>query len=163
MYPTGAGIPKFYGLPKVHKAGVPLRPIVSSRGPVTYNTSKGLARIFKPLAGRSTFSVQNTMDFVEQVKNIRVQPQECIVSYDVKALFTSVPIKPAIKITKQLLEDDKELQHRTSMTVHNIICLLEFCLNNTSFFFQGRFHEQTGGSNGFTTEPYNSQFIHGGL
>ena len=38
MYPTGAGISKFYGLPKVHKAGVPLRPIVSSRGSVTYNT-----------------------------------------------------------------------------------------------------------------------------
>ena len=65
MYPTGAGIPKFYGLPKVHKAGVPLRPIVSSRGSVTYNTSKELARILKPFTGRSTFSVQNTMDFVE--------------------------------------------------------------------------------------------------
>ena len=109
MYPTGVGIPKFYGLPKVHKAGLPLRPIVSSRGSVTYNTSKELARILKPLAGRSTFSVHNTMDFVEQVKNIRLQPQECIVSYDVKALFTSVPIKPAIKIIKQLLEDDQEL------------------------------------------------------
>ena len=70
MYPTGAGTPKFYGLPKVHKAGVQLRPIVSSKGSVTYNTSKELAKIFKPLAGRSTFSVQNTMDFVEPVKNI---------------------------------------------------------------------------------------------
>ena len=146
MYPTGAGISKFYGLPKVHKAGVPLRPIVSSRGSVTYNTSKELARILKHLAGRSTFSVQNTMDFVEQVKNIRLQPQECIISYDVRALFTSVPIKPAIKIIKQLLEDDKELQHRTSMTAQHIICLLEFCLNNTSFIFQGRYHEQTEGA-----------------
>ena len=146
MYPTGAGISEFYGLPKVHKAGVPLRPIVSSRGSVTYNTSKELARILKPLADRSTFSVQNTMDFVEQVKNIRLQPQECIISYDVKALFTSVPIKPAIKIIKQLLEDDKEPQHRTSMTAQHIICLLEFCLNNTSFIFQGRYHEQTEGA-----------------
>ena len=146
MYPTGAGIPKFYGLPKVHKTGVPLRPIVSSRGSVTYNTSKELARILKPLAGRTSLSVQNTMDFVEQVKNIRLQPQECIVSYYVKALFTSVPRKPAIKIIKQLLEDDKELPQRTSMTVHNIICLLEFCLNNTCFIFQGRFHEQTEGA-----------------
>ena len=146
MYPTGAGISKFYGLPKVHKAGVPLRPIVSSRGSVTYNTSKELARILKPLAGRSTFIVQNTMDFVEQVKNIKLQPQECIISYDVKALFTSVPIKPAINIIKQLLEDDKELQHRTSMTAQHIICLLEFCLNNTSFIFQGRYHEQTEGA-----------------
>ena len=146
MYPTGAGIPKFYELPKVNKAGVPLRPIVCSRGSVTYNTSKELARILKPLAGRSTFSVQNTMDFVEQLKNIRLQPQECIVSYNVKALFTSVPIKPAIKIIKQLLEDDHELQHRTSITVQHITCLLEFCLNNTCFIFQGRFHEPTEGA-----------------
>ena len=67
---------------------------------MTYNTSKELARILKPLEGRTSLSVQNTKDFVEQVKNIRLQPQECTVSYDVKALFTSVPIKPAIKIIK---------------------------------------------------------------
>ena len=146
MYPTGAGIPKFYGLPKVHKAGVPLRPIVSSRRSVTYNTSKELARILKPLAGDQLSGSRTPMDFVQQVKNIRLQPQECIVSYDVKALFTSVPIKPAIKIIKQLLEDDHELQHRRSMTVQSIISLLEFCLNNTCFIFQGRFHEQTEGA-----------------
>ena len=32
LYPTGAGSPKYYGLPKIHKTGVPLRPIISSRG-----------------------------------------------------------------------------------------------------------------------------------
>ena len=32
LYPTGAGSPKFYGLPKIHKTGTPLRPIVSSIG-----------------------------------------------------------------------------------------------------------------------------------
>ena len=93
MYPTGAGIPKFYGLPKIPKAGVPLRPIASSRGSVAYGTAKELARILKPLAGRSLYSVQNTKDFVEQVKSINLQPEECIISYDVKALFTSVPIE----------------------------------------------------------------------
>ena len=30
LYPTGANSPKFYGLPKVNKDGIPLRPIVSS-------------------------------------------------------------------------------------------------------------------------------------
>ena len=40
MYPTGAGSPKFYGLPKIHKAGTPLRPIISSRGTVTCGTAK---------------------------------------------------------------------------------------------------------------------------
>ena len=45
LYPTGAGTPKFYGLSKVHKAVVPLRPIVSSIGAVTYETSKELSKI----------------------------------------------------------------------------------------------------------------------
>ena len=53
LYPTGAGSPKFYGLPKIHKEGIPLRPIVSSIGAVSYETSKELARILKPLVGKS--------------------------------------------------------------------------------------------------------------
>ena len=32
LYPTGAGSPKYYGLPKIHKQGIPLRPIISSHG-----------------------------------------------------------------------------------------------------------------------------------
>ena len=36
MYPTSADLPKFYGLTKIHKVGSPLRPIVSSRGSITY-------------------------------------------------------------------------------------------------------------------------------
>ena len=40
LYPTGAEVPKFYGLPKVHKKDTPLRPIVSSIGSVSYATSK---------------------------------------------------------------------------------------------------------------------------
>ena len=109
LYPTGAGTPTFYGLPKIHKAGIPLRPTVSSRGAVSYGTAKELARILKPLVGKSAYNVQNTRDFVQQLKNIKLQPNECIISYDVKALFTSVPIEPAIEIIRKHLEDDKDL------------------------------------------------------
>ena len=60
LYPTGAVSSKFYGLPKVHKPGIPLRPIVSSTGTATYNTAKELARLLKPLVGSSIHHVQNT-------------------------------------------------------------------------------------------------------
>ena len=36
LYPTGAVPSKYYGLPKVHKSGMPLRPIISSIGSVTH-------------------------------------------------------------------------------------------------------------------------------
>ena len=67
-------------------------------------------------------------------------------SYDVKALFTSVPFQPAINIIKKLLDEDKELQQRTSMTVSHITCLLEFCLKSTYFTFQGKHCEQLEGA-----------------
>ena len=51
MFPTGAGSLKFYGLPKIHKAGVPLRPKVSSRGLVSHETTKELARILTSRVG----------------------------------------------------------------------------------------------------------------
>ena len=92
LYPTGAGSPKFYGLPKVHKAGTPLRPIVSSIGAVAYNTSKEIARILKPLVGKSPHHIHNNLDLMKQLKDIKLGPDDTMVSYDVKALFTSVPI-----------------------------------------------------------------------
>ena len=53
MYPMGCVLPKFYGLPKIHKPDTPLRPIVSSCGPVTYGMPKELAKILTPLVGKS--------------------------------------------------------------------------------------------------------------
>ena len=100
LYPTEAVSPKFYGLPKIHKPGTPLRPIVSSIGTATYNTAKELAKILKPLVGMSAHHVQNTRDFVEQLKDVRLKQGECIISYDVTALFTSVPIQPVVNIIK---------------------------------------------------------------
>ena len=67
-------------------------------------------------------------------------------SYDVSALFTSIPIEPAISIIKKHLEEDRDLNNRTSMIVKHISCLLEFFLKNTYFSYQGRFYEQTEGA-----------------
>ena len=109
LYPTGAGPPKYYGLPKVHKPGMPFRPIISGIGSVTHATAKELSRIFKPLVGKSTHHVKNNMDFIQSLEGIQLKPEECMMSFDVEALFTSVPIAPAISIIKKQLEEDKDL------------------------------------------------------
>ena len=146
LYPTGASSPKFYGLPKVHKDGIPLRPIVSSVGSVSYETAKELSRILKPLVGKTEHHVKNAKDFIDSIQDIRLKPDECLVSYDVEALFTSVPIQAALNITKKKLEEDRELHLRTSMSVQHISWLLEFCLKSTYFLFQGKFYQQLEGT-----------------
>ena len=129
MYPTGCVLPKFYGLPKIHKRGNPLEPIVSSRGSVTYGVAKVLSKVIKLLVGKFT-----------------LQQGECLSSYDATSLFTSVPIDPALNIIKDLLEKDDKLNDRTVLSVQNIIELLGFCLHNTYFSFQNKFYEQVEGA-----------------
>ena len=70
MYPTGCVLPKFYGLPKIHKTGNPLRPIISSRGSVTYGVAKVLSKVLKPLVGKSPHHIQSTGDFVSKAKGL---------------------------------------------------------------------------------------------
>ena len=83
---------------------------------------------------------------MEQAKHITLAPGECLSSYDVSALFTSVPVDPVLNIIKDLLEKDDILKERTVMEVSDIILLLEFCLKNTYFSFQDHFYEQVGGA-----------------
>ena len=79
---------------------------MSSCGSVTYGVAKELAKILKPLVGKSPHHITSTQDFVEQAKQIKFEPGECLSSYDVSALFTSVPIDPALTIIKDVLEKD---------------------------------------------------------
>ena len=145
MYPTSCVLPKFYGLPKIHKTGNPLRPIVSSRGSVTYGVAKVISKVLKPLVGKYPHHIQSTRDFVSKAKGLAVQPGECLSSYDVTSLFTSVPIDPALNIIRDLLEKDDELNDRMVLSVQNITELLGFCLHNTYFSFQNKFYEQIEG------------------
>ena len=94
MYPTGCVPPKFYGLPKIDKTGNPLRPIVSSRGSVTYGVAKVLSKVLKPLVGKSPHHIQSTGDFVAKAKRLTLQSVEFLSSYDVTTFYFS-SIRPS--------------------------------------------------------------------
>ena len=85
--------------------------------------------------GQFPHHIKNTGDFIEQIKQVTLQADETITSYDVSALFTSVPIETAINIIQRRLEQDQELHSRTNMKVERITSLLEFCLKTTYFQF----------------------------
>jgi hypothetical protein len=55
--PAGTRPPRLCGLPKIHKEGFPLRPIVSNIGAPTYDLSKYLAGLLSPQVGRSSHHV----------------------------------------------------------------------------------------------------------
>ena len=119
---------------------------MSSCGSVTHGVAKELAKILKPLVDKYPHHVNNAYDFVEQIKQLTLSPGECLSSYDVSALFTSVSVDPALGVIKDLLEKDPTLKDRTVLNVNDIILLLEFCLKNTYLSFKDQFYEQVEGA-----------------
>ena len=97
------------------------------------------------MVGHSPHHQKYTQHFVEHTRSTELEPWEVMASYDVKALFTSVPVDPSIAIVKCKLQQDPLLSQRTSMLIPIIISLLGFCLKNTYFLFKGKDYEQVHG------------------
>lgn len=135
-------VPVFYGAPKVHKAGVPLRPIVSSYSSPTQTLSRYIHDLIKPIIGKTTFSVKNSTHFVENIKTFKLRRGDAMVSYDATSLFTNVPIKETLLYTREILNKDDTLKNRTNLSVDDIITGMELCMRCTYFKWRNTYYEQ---------------------
>ena len=79
------------------------------------------------------------------MKTVTVNDDELLVSYDVKSLFTSIPVKESIEVCEERLRQDNTLADRTCMDVETISSLLRFCLTSTSFQYGGKHFKQVDG------------------
>ena len=138
--------PRLYGLPKIHKPGIPLRPRVSFVNSPTYNVSRYLARILSPVVGNTVNTVKNSAHFAEFIRGETLDAHKMLVSFDVVSLFTKIAVDLAIKVAKERLRNDASLGQRTSLPVEDIIELLSFCLNTTYFVFEGTYYQQVFGT-----------------
>ena len=138
--------PCLYGLPKVHKPGVPLRPIVSFVSSPTYHLSKFLAGLLQPVVGRTSSHVKNSREFVDFIKSQILTSDETMMSFDVVSLFTCVPTDLAVRVARRRLENDASLPERTSLSVDDIVDLLTLCLDATFLSFRGKVYRQVHGT-----------------
>ena len=145
LYPTCEELPKFYGLPKVHKPALPLRPIVASINSISYFISKYVANILKRYVGRTNYHVKNSVDFVKKIEGLEVPPSHRLVSFDVTALFTSIPVSDALRAISNKLDSDKNLVEHSMLKKDQIISLLEFVLNTTYFMYNSEISQQVKG------------------
>ena len=98
------------------------------------------------LVGKTPYHVRNSSDFVKGLRDLKLEENEEMRSYDVTALFTRVPFDKALTIIRTKLENDTSLKDRTMMAPEDIIQLLSMCLNCTYFVFQAEYYLQVHGA-----------------
>ena len=116
IYPTGSSPGKFYGTAKKHKLtpngpvdDLHIRQIISNIGTASYQLAKHLAKLLSPLS-KSEYTVCNNVEFIKNIKSEKVPTGHSFIFFDVKSLFTNVPLDYTINIILRSVYGDNELK-----------------------------------------------------
>ncbi|BHF57925.1 hypothetical protein SprV_0100087200 [Sparganum proliferum] len=140
LTPNDTRIAHAYGLPKVHKANAPLRIIVPLIGSPTYNLAKWMYKHLKHLTNGWQYSINNSHAFLQRIQGLNISPDECILSFDVVALFSSIPHNLAIESVARRLEETP-----IGIPTEHVLDMLGLCLKNYCQF-DGKYYQQVKGT-----------------
>ena len=125
--------PKMRGVPKVHKAGVPMRPITSGIGSAPHRLAKILAKPLSKLLGSISDShLKNSGDLLNRLNQLNFRAKK-MASFDVKALFTNVPVEGAMRAIKLAISDIPTEEFPVPKP--HFLKLIQLCLEFQAFTF----------------------------
>ena len=135
--------PQIYGLPKIHKPGNPVRPIVSFYGTPLSALHKQLSIVLKPLT-QSRLRLTNTEDFLNKFRQDSDSEHGYHCSLDVKSLYTTCDMHAAVDIAMEKLRSNPGILP-ANITPEGINSLLNFSLDNSYLEFNSQFFRQNIG------------------
>ena len=135
--------PNLHGLPKLHKPNIPMRPIVSFCGSPTYELSKYLTTMLKPLTAESKHKLQSTENFINAIRTKQTPDNHILMSFGVKSMFTCIPFQLALQCTETAI---KRITTKLAIPSQDIMELLTLCLNSTYFHYNGKHYKQLHGT-----------------
>ncbi|XP_062715035.1 uncharacterized protein LOC134291375 [Aedes albopictus] len=148
--------PRIYGLPKAHKQGMPLRPVVPNVTAPTYHLSKYIAHILQS-SFTSEYDARDSKTFCEYVNRLDVPPDHIMVSLDAVSLFTNVT-KPSV-IHDVIMIWDK-IREKTKINLDLFLELVSFCMDASFFCFRGKFfHQRSGTAMGSPLSPVLADIV----
>ena len=145
LKPTDSPAPRFYGQPKIHKPGVPIRPIVSYSGSPLYNLNKYIANILKAYVRDENNNAKNSTTFSNYIRNVPIEDDEIMVSFDVTSLYTNIPIIDTLNIIKDYVNNDDQFTRKTAIPQDKFLDLVHLVLTTTWYTFHSQFYLQTDG------------------
>ncbi|XP_049805216.1 uncharacterized protein LOC126248349 [Schistocerca nitens] len=140
MNPTA---PRLRSQPKIHKQHCPIRPIFNSRNSPSYRfNNKLLALLNSHYTFETNYSIRNTFELIDKIKDVHIPPTARFASLDIVNLYTNIPIQDTINIIKNNLLRHKKL---SMAEIYEFIELLTLVLSYNYFRFNNKIYKQKDG------------------
>ena len=152
--PNHTLVPKFYGIPKIHKQYdtlPPMRPIVAHNNSLLNPTAKLLDHLLQPIAQAYPDYLHNSTSLSLSLETLIVPDSAILVSIDVDSLYPSIPQTECLNI---IYEELHAHRHLLLFDPNLVIRLLHINVNYNYFEFATYiFHQVTGTAMGAAFSP----------
>ena len=143
LTPNAPKISRLYLLPKLHKTGIPGRPIVASNGCPTENISRFVDHYLQPLTVCIPSYIRDTTDFLSKLRELPPLPSgSLLVTLDVSSLYTNIPHDEGIKACEEALNTRID----QSLPTEDLCHLIKLILTRNAFIFNEAFYLQQSGT-----------------
>jgi hypothetical protein len=147
--PTEVELAHLYYLPKAHKPGTPLRPIISGLRHPTIKISKFLDDLVRPLFNEMArpSTVESGLELVKKLNhwsNRGLRNETLLCTIDIVDLYTMIPQVEGVLSLKKMF-DFFNLKQIDGLRVETVIRLSRFVMKNNYFSYDGQFYQQIRG------------------
>ena len=134
---------RFYLLPKIHKQGIPGRPIVSANGHPTERISEFIDFHLRPHVLALPSYLKDTTDYLRRLETKPTVPDNTVlVSLDVTSLYTNIPHEDGINACREAW-DTRDIKDPPTDSLVNLLTIILKCNN---FEFNGKHFLQIQGT-----------------
>ena len=100
-------VPRFYGIPKIHKEPVKMRPIIPCHSAIQNPAAKFVSKRLKPLVKAANTIIHGSKDLALKLSKLSLKPGKrwYICTGDVVAFYPSIPINKCIDVVLSLYEE----------------------------------------------------------
>ena len=126
---------------KLHKADIPIRPVINNRSAPSYKLAKHLTKILNHyFTLNNHYNVTNSTNLAHDLSQLKIHENHKMITFDVKDLYVNIPINETLNILKVKL-----LENNNTQITHQIISLLETLLSQNHFIYRNKIYQREKG------------------
>ena len=107
------------------------------------NLNKYVANILKAYVKAESNNAKNPTTFSNYIRNVPMEDDKIMVSFDVTSLHTNIPIIDTLNIIKDYVNSDDQFTRKTAIPQHKFLDLVKLVLTTTSYTLNSQFYQQT--------------------
>ena len=142
LEPIPPTTPKARPILKIHKYPLKIRLIINTQNSPVYKIAKKISKELRPLIRNGKSYVKDTQQFVDKIKNIKLEEEETMISFDISDMYLSLPKQDVTAEVDRRINDKnfKPPMHKKAL-IELVIISVEFM----SFSYIGQYFHQKDG------------------